>query len=70
MNVNLSENVVFELQNIQKNRECINEALKIIEDFIYETDEGGMNPNDALAKFNTLRNVRYLKSTLTKLYSD
>lgn len=70
MPIKLSDKVVSGLKEIQKNHECINDALKIIEDFVYEYDEGNMNPDEALVKLNTLRNIRYLKYTLTKLYSD
>ena len=70
MEVNLSEKVVSGLKEIQKNYDCIDEALRIIEDFVYEHDEGDMNPDDALVKMNALRNIRYLKNSLSCLYRE
>lgn len=70
MNVELSEKIVSGLKDIQQNYEAIDVALQILEDFIYETDEGTMDTHEGLYRFDALRNIRLLKNKIKILYID
>lgn len=70
MKVDLSEKIVSGLQDIQENYEGIDIALQILEEFVYESDEGTMDAKEGLYRFDALRNIRFLRKKISILYSE
>lgn len=70
MEVKLSDKVVSALQYIQKNPDTMDEAIRIIEDFVYYMDDGHIDNDNAIRMVNALRNIRLLKNTLSELYPE
>lgn len=70
MEVKLSERAISALQYIQKNSDTMDEAIRIIEDFVYYMDDGHIDNDNAIRMVNALRNIRLLKNTLSELYPE
>lgn len=70
MKVELSEKVVSRLKYIQNHSDTMDEAIRIIEDFVYCMDDGYIDNDNAIRMVNALRNIRLLKNTLSGLYPE